>query len=169
MAQPARSGSIFNEKAAEKLRSPDDLEKYVRVTNPSVWAILGACVALVVGLLAWGVFGAVSTRVGATGVNVNGVVMCFLDAEQAAKVHVGDEAMVAGERMEVASVSVVPLSREEAHEVLGSDYLASVLVEDDWAYLVTFDGDGDYPFDEGVPLTASITVERVAPLELVFG
>ena len=32
MAEQTRT--IFNQRAAEKLRSPDDLDKYVRVTNP---------------------------------------------------------------------------------------------------------------------------------------
>ena len=60
--------SIFNKRATEKLRSPDDLDKYVRVTSPSVWVILAACIILIVGLLAWGLFGAVTTNVQATGV-----------------------------------------------------------------------------------------------------
>ena len=84
--------SIFNKKASEKLRSPDDLDKYVRVTNPSVWVALAACVALLVGILTWGVFGAVTTSVNTTGTCVKGSVVCFLTAEDAAKVSVGDRA-----------------------------------------------------------------------------
>ena len=167
MAEAA--GSIFNEKAAEKLRSPDDLDKYVRVTNPSAWAIVGACAALLLGLLAWGVFGAVTTSVSATGAFVDGVAMCFLPAEDAAKVHVGDAANVAGEQMSVSEVSAVPLSLSEAHEELGSDYLASALVSGDWAYQIAFSGDGDYSFASGVPLAVTITVERVSPISLVLG
>ena len=33
------SMSIFNLKASEKLRNPDDLDKYIRVTKPSVWEL----------------------------------------------------------------------------------------------------------------------------------
>ena len=78
------NSTIFNKRAAEKLRSPDDLDKFVRVTNPSVWVVLAACVALLAGLLAWGVFGAVTSSVSTTGVAINGKAMCFLDAEDAA-------------------------------------------------------------------------------------
>jgi hypothetical protein len=49
--------SIFTKKATDKLRSPDDLDEYVRVTNPSVWVVLAACIVLLVGLFAWAVFG----------------------------------------------------------------------------------------------------------------
>ena len=162
------TSSIFNEKAAEKLRSPDDLDKYVRVTNPSAWAVIGACVALLLGLLAWGVFGAVTTSVSATGACVDGTAMCFLPAEDAAKVHVGDVANVGGESMTVAGISAVPLSRDEAHGELGSDYLADTLFSEGWAYQVTFDG-STADLVTGVPLSVSITVERVAPITLVLG
>lgn len=160
--------SIFNKKAADKLRSPDDLDKYVQVTNPSVWVALLACIALLVGLLAWGVFGSVSTSVSATGIVVDGKAMCYLGAEDVAKVHEGDAAYVDDEQMTVATVAAVPHSREEAAVTLGGDYLVSTLVNGDWAYQVTFDGD-TAELREDVPLTVSITTERVAPISLVLG
>lgn len=163
------SSAIFNKKAAEKLRSPDDLDKFVRVTNPSVWLVLAACIVLLVSLLAWGVFGTATTGVQATGAYVNGSVVCFLSGEDASKVHVGDVANVEGEQMEVSSISAVPLSRDEAKQVVISDYLVSTLVNGDWAYVVYFEGDGDYPFAEGIPLSVNITTERIAPIGLVFG
>lgn len=160
--------SIFNKKATEKLRSPDDLDKYVQVTNPSIWVVFVACIALVVGLLAWGVFGSVTTSVSATGVRVNGETMCFLTAEDAAKVHVGDAAHVGGEQMKVAAVATVPHSRDEAGKVLVNDYLVSSLVSGDWAYQIKFSGDAS-ELAEGVPLTVSITTERIAPISLILG
>lgn len=160
--------SIFNKKAAEKLRSPDDLDKYVRVTSPSAWAVIAACAALLLGLLAWGVFGAVSTSVSATGACIDGTAVCLLSAEDVAKVKPGDTANVGGEQLKVADVASVPFSRDEAHSELGSDYLVSALMQDDWAYLVTFEGSAD-GLAEGVPLTVDITTERVAPVKLLFG
>ena len=160
--------SNFNQRAAEKLRSPDDLDRYVRVTNPSVWAILGACLALLAGLLAWGVFGSVTTSVVATGTCVDALSMCFLSAEDVAHVNVGDVASVGGVQMLVGEVAAVPASRSEAGEVLGSDYLVSTLVAGDWAYQVTFEGDSA-TLAEGVPLSVNITTERVAPIDLVLG
>ena len=160
--------SIFNKKAAEKLRSPDDLDKFLRVTNPSVWVVLAACVALLAGLLAWGALGAVTTSVSTTGVAVDGKAMCFLAAEDAAKVHVGDIANVGGEKMTVAKVAAVPVSKDEAGKILVSDYLVHSLVKGDWAYQVTFDGDAS-DLANGVPLTVTITVERIAPISLILG
>ena len=160
--------SIFNKKAADKLRSPDDLDKYVRVTNPSAWAVVAACLALLVGLLAWGMFGAVSTSVSTTGVVINEQPMCFLKAEDVAKVHVGDVAYFGGERMAVSDVAAVPDSRDEAKDVLKSDYLVSSLMQDDWVYLVKFIGDAG-GLAENIPQTVNITTERIAPISLILG
>ncbi|HAM14640.1 MAG TPA: hypothetical protein DCP91_01980 [Eggerthellaceae bacterium] len=160
--------SIFNKRATEKLRSPDDLDKYVRVTNPSVWVVLVACIALLAGLLMWGVFGAVTTSVSATGAVVNRMPICFLNAEDVAKVRVGDSAVVGNENMVVSKVARIPMSHEEAHGILESDYLVSTLLNDEWDYAVIFEGDGDYDFYEGVPLSIRITVERVSPISLIL-
>ena len=159
---------IFNQQAAQRLRNPDDLDKYLGVTTPSVWLIIGACIALLLGLLAWGIFGAVTTSVSTTGVCVNDSAMCFLEAEDAAKVQVGDAAVVGGEHMRVAQISRVPVSREEAGEILHSDYLVSALIDGDWAYQIVFEG-STAALDEDVPLTVTITTERIAPLQLVLG
>lgn len=161
------TSSIFNKRATEKLRNPDDLDKYVRVANPSVWVVLIACASLLAGLLTWGVLGSVTTSVSTTGVVVDNSAMCFLTAEDVAKVNEGDAAFVDNRRMKVAEVAAVPVSRNEAGKILKSDYLVSTLVTGDWAYQVVFDGDTS-GLTEGVPLTVSITVERIAPIKLIF-
>ena len=161
------SSSIFNKKATEKLRSPDDLDKYVRVTNPSVWVVLAACFCLIFALLAWGFFGAVTTNVAKTGVAIDGKVMCFLSSDEIAGVDPGDIGNVSGERMHVAEVSAVPVSPGEAKKILKDDYLVSALVSGDWAYVVTFEGDTS-ELSEGVPLKVNITTSRVSPISLIL-
>lgn len=160
---------LFTKKAQSKLRSPDDLDEYVRVTNPSVWVVLAACVLLMVGLFAWGLFGTAHTSVGAVATCVDGEVVAFLPADAASKVSAGNPANVEGKLMEVASVETVPLSRLEAREIVGSDFLASTLVQDDWTYLVTFKSDGDPGFAEGVPFSVNVTTENVAPIDVILG
>jgi hypothetical protein len=162
------AASIFNKQAQEKLRSPDDLDKYVQVTSPSVWVVLGACVALLAGLLVWGIFGTASTSVSGTGVVEGGQALCLLPAEDVARLHVGDAAYVGGQPLKVAEISSVPLSREEVSQGLDSDYLVASLIDGDWAYRVTFEGDIS-GLAQGVPLTVSITTERVAPISLILG
>ena len=167
---PEARPSIFNKTATEKLRSPDDLDKYIQVTNPSIWVVLLACAALLVGLLAWGVFGTVTTNVAATGTMIDGKVVCFMDAEDASKVHVDDAASTNGEKLVVTEISAIPLSRKEASANLANDYLESALIKSDWSYKVVLGVDGHADqIAQGVPIPVNIAVESVAPISLVLG
>lgn len=163
------NSSIFTKKATDKLRSPDDLDEFVRVTKPSVWVVLAACASLLIGLFVWGLFGTAETSVSTMGTCVEGEVVCFLTGDRAANIHEGDVANVDGELMEVAALSSVPVSRIEARDIVGNDYLASALVEGDWTYVVSFKGGDGREFTEGIPLSVTITTERIAPISLIFG
>lgn len=54
--------SIFREKNMEKVSSPESLNDYIRVTTPSVWIVLAALVVLLLGMLAWSIFGKVPVK-----------------------------------------------------------------------------------------------------------
>ena len=54
----------FREKSVERISSPEDLDDYIRVTTPSVWIVLAAILILLIGMLAWSVFGTVEVPVG---------------------------------------------------------------------------------------------------------
>ena len=58
-------GQLFRRKALDKMSSPDQLTDYLKVTNPSVWAILIAVVLLLVGVLVWACVGTLQTRANA--------------------------------------------------------------------------------------------------------
>lgn len=161
------ASSIFNKRATEKLRSPDDLDRYIQVTNPSVWVVIFAIVALLAGLLIWGVFGTIVTSVEAEGVVVNNRATCYLPSEDIGKVSVGNTVNFGGVNMEVAEITTVPLSRDEVKSELGSDYLASTLATSDWSYAVHLDGDTS-SFTQNVPVNVNITVDQVAPITLIL-
>ena len=159
--------TIFNKKATDKLRNPDDLDKYVRVTNPSVWVALAACVVLIAGLLAWGLFGAVTTSVTVTGTVVDGTALCFASAEEVAQISKGDAANFGGQSMKVGDVAQTPLSPEEIKDLIKSDYLVDALVKDNWAHQITFEGDTS-ELIEKVPTSVVITTDRIAPISLIL-
>lgn len=168
MAKEQRS--IFNAEAEKKLRSPDDLDKYVRVTNPSAWAVIAACVSLLVGLVAWAVYGSVSTNVTTKAAYVDGRVVCFLSDDDVAKINVGDEATMDDKSLKVVSIGVVPISKSEALEVLHSDYLLSVLVTSKWSHQVQLGDDADgLDVAVGVPTDVTIITRYVSPISLVLG
>lgn len=175
MAETEPKREIFNKEAKDRVMSPDDLDKFVRVTNPSVWLGLGACIALLAGLLVWGLFGSVTTTMDVTGVYMDdsegeedNQIICFLSAADVAKVHMGDDAVVDGHKVKVAYVQGFPTSREDMLDILGNQQsLLGALIHEDWSYLVSLDGDTDQLFSY-IPLSIRITIDSSSPLSLVF-
>ena len=53
---------LFRKKSLDRVSSPEELNDYIRVTTPSVWLILAATVVLLLGILAWSVFGTVESE-----------------------------------------------------------------------------------------------------------
>ena len=149
------------------MHSADELEKSVRITPPSVWVALVAFAALLAGLLVWGIFGTIATRVPTKTAVINGQAICFLSQEDIEKMHVGDEAEVDDTKLKVSKISTLPISRSEASKIATGDYLVGALMQGDWAYQITFEGDVS-KLPQDVPLSMEITVERIAPISLLL-
>lgn len=62
MEEKQNGNSIFREKSIERVSSPEELNDYIRVTTPSVWLVLAATVLLLLGMLAWSIFGTVEVH-----------------------------------------------------------------------------------------------------------
>lgn len=50
---------LYRKKSLDRISSPEQLDDYIRVTSPPVWIVLIAIVILLIGILAWGIFGEV--------------------------------------------------------------------------------------------------------------
>lgn len=98
--------SVFREKSMEKVKSPDNLNEYIRVANPGVWVLLAAVIALLIGMCIWGIFGQLRTEIRMDARIENGIVTCFLPEEEAAAVQPGMPASVEGISGTVTEVSV---------------------------------------------------------------
>ena len=55
--------SIFRKKSLERIQSPENLNDYIRVSNPGVWLILAAVIVLLAGACIWGFFGHIDSAV----------------------------------------------------------------------------------------------------------
>ena len=62
MADKESNNGIFREKSMDRVTGPESLNDYIRVTSPSVWIALLALVVLLVGLLAWSIFGRIEVK-----------------------------------------------------------------------------------------------------------
>ncbi|MCM1328964.1 MAG: hypothetical protein NC253_05925 [Ruminococcus sp.] len=64
---------LFRKASIDRVSSPEQLNDYVRVSNPSVWTILAAIIILLTGVYIWGIFGRLDTVVKAAAVTVESV------------------------------------------------------------------------------------------------
>lgn len=56
---------LFRKSSIERVSSPEQLNDYIRVTNPGVWLVLAAVIALLIGACVWGMFGHLDTTISA--------------------------------------------------------------------------------------------------------
>ena len=56
------NNTIFRQKNINKVSSPEKLDDYIRVTTPGVWLTLAAILILLIGAVAWGIFGTITVH-----------------------------------------------------------------------------------------------------------
>ena len=76
--QGEQKTKLFREKSLEAIESPESLNDYLRVTSPGVWLIMGTVIALLAGLILWGVFGRIDTTVKLAVKSENGSAICYV-------------------------------------------------------------------------------------------
>ena len=162
--------SIFRQSAMSRIASADDLDKYLRITNPSAWAILLAAVLLVAGLLIWSTTAVIPTTVSVTGLMADGTVSCWVTKDVAEKIEAGEaSALVLDEPASIIEVSNTPWSKAELTEYLDSDYLVDSVAVEDWNFPVTIAVPKGLETESTArPVPVSITVSQKHPINLIF-
>lgn len=88
-----------------RISSPEQLNDYLRVTNPRIWMLLAAVILIVTGLLLWSSFATVESYVTGTARASGGdLVVTFDDPAKAANVKAGMEMTVGGDTCQVLAV-----------------------------------------------------------------
>lgn len=80
---------LFRQKSIDRVTSPEDLNDYVRVSNPGVWLILAAVIALLIGACVWGIFGHIEETVKADAVAEGGTVICAVEPGALERIEIG--------------------------------------------------------------------------------
>ncbi len=68
MSDVAEGTQLFRKKALDRLSSPEQLDRTMSFVGPRAWILLLASLILLVGLLFWGFFGSVATKVSGAGI-----------------------------------------------------------------------------------------------------
>lgn len=166
---------LFKKSSVERFSSPEKLNDYIQVSNPSSWMVLGAALALLLGVLAWGFFGELTQSVSFTGLARDGMIRCYVDNATSAELEEGmavtivpvnetDTAQPVTGR--ITFISVHPLSYAEASEGLEQDYLPAVLGLTTWNIVVEVAPDA--ALFEGMVYSLSAVTRTQRPIDLVF-
>ena len=80
---------LFRKKSLDKVKSPENLDDYIQVSNPGVWLLLVSVIILLAGACVWGIFGHIDSTA-ETRVQVeNGTAVCYVADEDIASVQEG--------------------------------------------------------------------------------
>ena len=90
---------------AKRITSPDQLNDYLKVTNPKIWVLLAAIALLIIGLLLWSGFTTIESYATGTARAIGGELsITFDDTNKANKIRPGMEMQVGDVHTEVLTV-----------------------------------------------------------------
>ena len=156
------SKQLFRRESIDRITSPEQMNDYIRVSNPSVWMILGAIIALLIGVCVWGIFGHIDTTMKTGGICEDGQLVLYIGENDFDKLGESTVAMVDGKELALSEISASPIKLDTSYD----PYLVHLtgLSEGDWVYAVRFDAadvkDGIY--------SAQVITERINPIDFVL-
>lgn len=172
-------------RAMNRIASADELDHYIKVTNPSAWVVVVAALLLIAGIVVWAVVAIVPVTVNATGFTIKApesgktLVICYVDKSTADKIREsGAKATVGNVEATAVSVAPTPLSSAEIAKALDTDFYLDALHLSDWNYEVTIEpaaepDRGNYTvmsvYGESSLVPVSITVSEKRPINIVLG
>ena len=153
---------VFREKSLERVSSPEQLNDYSRVTNPSVWIALAAVAVLLIGVCIWGVFGKLDTVLHVGAITAGEQTVCYVKESDIDTVSTGMNVQLEGEVYKICEIALQPIQADENFP----EYLAHLggITEGEWVYAVILDGAAGV---EGGIYDAQIVVESIAPMSFV--
>ena len=75
--------SLFRKDSMDRISSPEQLNDYLHVTNPTVWVVLAAVIILLAGMLVWGFFAQIDSFASGTAKVEGGTIQIIDDTYNA--------------------------------------------------------------------------------------
>ena len=151
---------LFRKESIDRVSSPEQLNDYIRVTNPSVWMILAAITILLVGVCVWGVLGKLDTTLPVVAVSQDEQLTIYVKETDIELVNSGMEVRIGNDKYTIDEIALQPIAVDENF----SDYALHVggIQIGEWVYEAKASGevaDGIYK--------AEIVVESISPMSFV--
>lgn len=153
---------VFRQKSIEKISSPEQMNDYIRVSNPSVWIILAAVIVLLAGVFVWGLFGCLDSAFQTGGVCKDGSLTVYVSEENFAKISEKAVISVDGAELALSDIPSSPVRLDDNAD----PYLLHLTGASagEWVYVLKVDAAG---MKDGI-ISVSVITERVRPLDFVL-
>lgn len=154
--------TVFREKSIERLSSPDQLNDYVRLSDPGIWFILAAIVVILTGACVFGVVGHIDSTVPGVGIVKEGKMVCLVKKEYGNRFKDGMKAKIDGSEYKVSLRSDKPVTVWDTTDSYAL-YVGN-MQPGEWVYEIDVNGeftDGNYEVD--------LITDEVSPLSFLFG
>ena len=161
------NNTIYRKTSLNKISSPEQLNDYIKVSNPAAWVVLSAVFILLAGVIVWSITGGLPAGITANGISKDGEILCYLDQKEVARIKSGMEVKVNGEPGRIMTVSEIPLSLEEASSNIDSDFVKDILTLSQWNYKVMISVAESVP-DDKIYYDISIITEKMAPIDFLL-
>lgn len=152
--------NLFRKKSIEKMTSPEQLNDYIRVSNPGVWMVLIGIVVLLAGMCVWGIYGRLETTIDVAAISEDGRVFCYVTEEDISDIEEGTTVRIEGTEYTVQSVSTTPIQVTDDFNAYALH--AGGLQTGDWVYAVDIAAD----LEDGT-YQAQLITESVAPMSFL--
>ena len=155
--------SIFRKASLDRISNPDQLNDYIRVTNPSVWMVMSAVILLLAGVCVWSVFGRLDTTLTVAAVTEDNQTVCYVKEADVQSVESGMQVRIGENQYHLGEISQRPVQVDDTF----AEYLVHVggLAEGEWVYVALVD---DVHGEDGIIVEAEIVVESIAPMSFVL-
>jgi hypothetical protein len=155
--------SIFRKASLDRISNPEQLNDYIRVTNPGVWMIMCAVILLLTGICVWGVFGRMDTTLTVGAVTENNQTVCYVKEAEVQELESGMPVWIDEEQFRISEIIRQPVQIDDTF----AEYLLHVgsLAEGEWVYIAVLDRAYG---ENGMITAAEIVIESIAPKSFVL-
>ena len=152
----------MEDKKFKKVNSPDQLNQYIRLSNPGVWILLLAIVVLLVGVCIWGYFGKIDTKIKSVVISDNYTSYLYVKEEDIAKIKNGMQVELNNNEniFEIAEVGETPEKVTEDMDEYAR-HLGNFQVGE-WVYKCSLNKN----VKEGT-YSANVVIESIAPMTFI--
>lgn len=110
---------LFRKKSLEKIKSPENIDDFIRVSNPGVWLLLVSVILLLIGMCLWGIWGHIDSTIETTVYVEGGTVICYVPEDKATSVKTG--MTVAFENFEAVVCDFLEKQEDDYYYILQSE------------------------------------------------